>query len=191
MVAADAAASPAEARRCLRLKSETIRQVLQEYGYRSHRTRTWCRTGYALRVPKCGTVTGSDAQAPEKSRLIELAYEQAEAAGRVQLTQDEAGPSQAIPQPGGAFQAAGHPAMQPHEDERGGTAKRLTLVRPATGDVRAKGVLSASNAVLHPWLTGHLSQSFAGDRKAAPGRALVTRGGATTLCTLENVALAA
>jgi hypothetical protein len=34
---------------------------------------------------------------------------------------------------------------------RGGTAKLLTLLCPATGDVRAKGVLSAPNAVLHPW----------------------------------------
>jgi hypothetical protein len=32
--------------------------------------------------------------------LIELAYEQAEAAGIVQLNEDEAGPYQAIPQPG-------------------------------------------------------------------------------------------
>ena len=28
----------------------------------------------------------------------------------------------------------------------------LTLFRPATGEVRAKGVPSAPNAVLHPWL---------------------------------------
>ena len=44
---------------------------------------------------------------------------------------------------------------------RGGTAKLLTLLRPATGDVRAKGVLAAPNAVLHPWLTDHLSQVLA------------------------------
>jgi hypothetical protein len=45
----------------------------------------------------------------------------------------------------------GHPALQPHEYERGGTAKLLTLFRPATGLLHAKGVLSAPNAVLHPW----------------------------------------
>jgi hypothetical protein len=38
----------------------------------------------------------------------------------------------------------------PHEYIRGGTAKLLTLFRPATGEVRAKGVPRAPNAVLHP-----------------------------------------
>ena len=51
--------------------------------------------------------------------------------------------------------------MQPHEYERGGTAKLLTLFRPATGQVRAKGVLSAPNAVLHPWLQDQLSEVLA------------------------------
>ena len=46
--------------------------------------------------------------------------------------------------------------MQPHEYARGGTAKLLTLFRPATGEVRATGVLSAPNAVLHPWLQEEL-----------------------------------
>ena len=41
---------------------------------------------------------------------------------------------------------------------RGGTAKLLTLFRPATGEVRAKGVTSAPNAVLHPWLQEELTQ---------------------------------
>ena len=130
---------------------ETIRQVLHEAGYRDLRTRTWCRTGYALRVRKSGTVTVSDQETLEKKRLIELACEQAEAAGIVQLNEDEAGPYQAIPQPGASWQPEGHPATQPHEYERGGTAKLLTLFRPATGELRAKGVVSAANAVLHPW----------------------------------------
>jgi hypothetical protein len=63
---------------------------------------------------------------------------------------------QAIPQPGASWQPEGHPAVQPHEYERGGTAKLLTLFRPATGKIRAKGVVSATNAVLHPWLKGEL-----------------------------------
>src|SRR5947208_14733194 len=92
-----------------------------------------------------------------KKRLIELAYEQAEAAGIVQLNEDEAGPYQAIPQPGASWQLEGHPVLQPHEYERGGTAKLLTLFRPATGLLRAKGVLSAPNAVLHPWLKEQLA----------------------------------
>jgi len=74
----------------------------------------------------------------------------------VQLCEDEAGPYQVIPQPGASWQPEGKPACQPHEYERGGTVKLLTLFRPATGELRAKGVLSAPNAVLHPWLKGQL-----------------------------------
>jgi transposase len=45
---------------------ETIRQVLHEAGYSYQRTRTWVRTGYALRVRKSGTVTVYDVETPEK-----------------------------------------------------------------------------------------------------------------------------
>jgi len=48
------------------IAAETIRQVLHEAGYRYQRTRTWVRTGYALRVRKSGTVTTYDPQTPEK-----------------------------------------------------------------------------------------------------------------------------
>ena len=48
------------------IAKETIRQVLHEAGYRSQRTRTWVRTGYALRVRKSGTVTTYDEHTPEK-----------------------------------------------------------------------------------------------------------------------------
>jgi hypothetical protein len=64
--------------------------------------------------------------------------------------QDEAGPYQAIPRPGASWAPVARPRRQPHEYIRGGTAKLLTLLRPATGAVRAKGVTSAPNAVLHP-----------------------------------------
>lgn len=67
-------------------------------------------------------------------------------------TQDEAGPYQAIPQPGASWHPAGQPARRPHEYVRGGTAKLLTLFRPATGELRAQPVRRAPNAVLHPWL---------------------------------------
>jgi len=70
--------------------------------------------------------------------------------------QDEAGPYQAIPQPGQSWQPEGHPQCQAHEYIRGGTAKLLTLFRPATGEVRAKGVVRAPNIVLHPWLQQEL-----------------------------------
>ncbi len=75
--------------------------------------------------------------------------------------QDEAGPYQAIPQPGAAWCPVGCPRRQPHEYIRGGTAKLLTLFRPATGEVRAKGVTSAPNVVLHPWLKQELSAILA------------------------------
>ena len=45
---------------------ETIRQVLHEAGYSFQQTRTWCRTGSALRKRKSGTVTTYDEQTPEK-----------------------------------------------------------------------------------------------------------------------------
>jgi transposase len=144
-----------------RIAKETIRQVLHESGYSYQRTRTWCRTGYALRQRKSGTVTVYDLETPEKKRLIELACGQAEGAGIVQLNEDEAGPYQAIPQPGASWQPEGRPALQPHEYERGGTAKMLTLFRPATGQLRTKGVLSAPNVVLHPWLKEQLSEVLA------------------------------
>jgi hypothetical protein len=44
---------------------------------------------------------------------------------------------------------------------RGGTAKLLTLFRPATGELRAKGVTNATNAVLHPWLQAELTAVLA------------------------------
>ena len=48
------------------IANETIRHVLHENGYSYQRTRTWCRTGYALRVRKSGTVTVYDLETPEK-----------------------------------------------------------------------------------------------------------------------------
>jgi DDE superfamily endonuclease len=93
--------------------------------------------------------------------LIELAYRLAEAAGIPVWCQDEAGPYQAIPQPGASWQPVGRPQCQPHEYIRGGTAKLLTLFRPATGAVRAQGVRSAPNVVLHPWLQRELTQVLA------------------------------
>jgi DDE superfamily endonuclease len=94
--------------------------------------------------------------------MIELAYRTAEAAGIVLCNQDEAGPYQTVPYPGESWEPQGEPARQPHEYARNGTAKLLTLFRPATGDVRAKGVTSAPNAVLHPWLQDELTAILAG-----------------------------
>jgi hypothetical protein len=66
--------------------------------------------------------------------------------------QDEAGPFQTVPYPGTSWAPVGHPARQPHEYLRLGTAKLLTLFRPATGQVQVKGVIHCPNAVLHAWL---------------------------------------
>jgi transposase len=48
------------------IAAETIREVLHEAGYSYQQTRTWIRTGYALRKRKRGTVTTYDPQTPEK-----------------------------------------------------------------------------------------------------------------------------
>src|SRR5690242_17295541 len=61
------------------------------------------------------------------------------------------GPSQ-----GRVGKKTGKANLQPHEYLRDGGAKLMTLFRPATGEVRAKGVLSVTNAVLHPWLQEQL-----------------------------------
>lgn len=72
--------------------------------------------------------------------------------------EDEAGPYQAIPQPGGGWHPAGQPTRMPHEYIRGGTAKLLTLFHPASGHVRVQGVTSGTNAVLHPWMQQTLTE---------------------------------
>jgi hypothetical protein len=69
---------------------------------------------------------------------------------------DEAGPFQAIPQPGTHWQPLTRPARYPHEHVRHGTAKLLTLFHPTTGQVRVKGVTSCPNVVLHAWLEAEL-----------------------------------
>ena len=105
--------------------------------------------------------------------MIERAYRTAEALGIPVWCQDEAGPYQAVPQPGASWQPVGQPAHRPHEYLRGGTAKLLTLFRPATGEVRAQPVPRATNAILHPWLQQELEGILAElppPDPAAPGR---------------------
>jgi hypothetical protein len=93
----------------------------------------------------------------------------------VVLCQDEAGPYQAIPQPGPSWQEEGKPATYPHEYVRGGTVKLLTLFRPATGQLWAEPVEHAPNAVLHPWLQGKLTKILASLPAAEPMDAETTR----------------
>jgi hypothetical protein len=70
---------------------------------------------------------------------------------------DQAGPFQTVPYPGQSWRPVGGPARQPHEYVRNGTAKVMTLLRPADGRVRLKGVTACTNAVLHGWLRGQLA----------------------------------
>lgn len=93
-----------------------------------------------------------------KKKLIEAAHREAEQLGLVVWNQDEAGPYQAVAQPGPSWQPQGQPVRHPHEYLRSGTAKMLTLLHPATGQVRVQGVISSANAVLHPWLQRELSE---------------------------------
>jgi len=66
-----------------------------------------------------------------------------------------------VPFPGESWEPEGQPARQAHEYIRNGTAKLLTLFRPSTGEVRAKGVTNAPNTVLHPWLQDQVTQILA------------------------------
>ncbi len=143
------------------LSATTIREVLRAAGYTFQGTRSWCPTGTARRRRARGVVTVVDPEAERKRGRIEQAYAGAEAAGVALCCQDEAGPYQTVPYPGASWEPDGHPARQPHEYERNGTAKLLTLFRPATGQVRAHGVTRAPNAVLHPWLKAEVEQLLA------------------------------
>jgi hypothetical protein len=93
--------------------------------------------------------------------LIEAAYLAAEAMGLAVWCTDQAGPYQTVPYPGQSWRPEGDPARLPHEYLRDGTAKALTLFRPADGHVRLEGVTACPNAVLHPWLKRELAAILA------------------------------
>lgn len=93
--------------------------------------------------------------------MIEKAYQSSEKLGLPVWCFDQAGPFQTVPYLGISWQPAGEPVCQPHEYIRNGTAKLLTLFHPAGGQVRAKGVLSCPNSVLHPWLKQELAAILA------------------------------
>ena len=135
-----------------RVSTFTIVSTLHEAGLSWQKTRTWCETGTSFRRGKDGTFKHYDPSTPQKQAMIERAYRLGEALGMQVWCEDEAGPYQAIPQPGAWWQPAGQPIHQPHQYERGGTMKLLTLFRPATGALRAEAVDRAPNAILHPWL---------------------------------------
>ncbi len=138
----------------------TIWCVLREAGLSWQRDRSWCHTGEAKRRRKRGGVVVEvevhDPDAAPKKVLIEQAYTEAERLGLAVWGMDEAGPYQAIPQPGICWQPLTCPLRYPHEHVRHGTAKLLTLFHPSTGTVRVKGVRNCPNAVLHAWLKQQL-----------------------------------
>jgi hypothetical protein len=84
------------------------------------------------------------------------------------VCQDEAGPYQTVPYAGPRWAPVGHPLCQPHAYLRLGTAKLLTLFRPATGHGQAQGVTACPNAVLHPWLKTAVLAVLAPLPEAAP-----------------------
>jgi transposase len=143
----------------------TIWCVLRESGLSWQRDRSWCHTGEAKRRRKRGGVVVEvevhDPDAEAKKALIELAYTDAPALGLAVWGMDEAGPYQAIPQPGICWQPLTCPVRYPHEHVRHGTAKLLTLFHPSTGTVRVKGVRNCPNAILHPWLKQQLLRILA------------------------------
>ena len=103
--------------------------------------------------------------------MIEDAYQLGEAMGLSVWCTDQAGPFQAVPQPGQSWRPEGRPARRPHEYVRNGTAKVLTLFHPADGRVRIKGVAACPNAVLHTWLKRELTAVLA-EMPAAPAPAI-------------------
>ena len=62
---------------------------------------------------------------------------------------------------GNSWEADGKPRKLSHEYMRDGTAKMLTLFHPASGEVRARGVQSCTNVVLHGWLKQELADIVA------------------------------
>lgn len=88
--------------------------------------------------------------------MIEDAYQLGETLGIAVWCQDEAGPFTTSPYSGTQWRPRSHPACQPHEYIRQGTAKVLTLFHPASGMVRVHGVRSVTNVVLHDWLKTEL-----------------------------------
>jgi hypothetical protein len=108
--------------------------------------------------------------------LIERAYQEGEKKlGLAVWGTDQAGPFQTRPYPASSWEPEGKPARLPHQYFRDGTAKLLTLFHPVTGRVRATGVRSSANKVLHPWLKEHLSEILKGLPPPPPWRSMFSQ----------------
>ncbi len=84
-----------------------------------------------------------------KKNLIERAYLVGERLGLAVCCQDEAGPYHTIAYPATRWQMQGDPRRVDPHFERNGVTTFLTLFRPATGEVRVKGVSQTTNAIIH------------------------------------------
>jgi transposase len=141
-----------------KISRQTIWKVLHQAGFSWQKDRSWCESGKVIRLRKNGPVEITDLDTLPKTQLIEQAYAQS---ALPVFTEDEAGPFETVPYPGYRWRPAGEPGRYPHEYIKNGTAKMLTLFCPANGALRLKGVTSAPNAVLHPWLKEQLSEILA------------------------------
>ena len=97
----------------------TILQTLHQAGYSWQADRTWCHTRRRAAQAEAqrrsrggGASNGSPGDG--KKGYIERAYTVGEKEGLPVWNQDEAGPYQAIPQPGASWQPEGEPARHPH-----------------------------------------------------------------------------
>jgi hypothetical protein len=98
---------------------------------------------------------------PRLKKLIERTCREGPGLGLVVWCEVEAGPYQAIPQPGQSWAPLGRSVKYPLAYVRGGTAKLLTLFHPATGRVNVRAVTRIPNTVLHPWLKTELAAVIA------------------------------
>jgi DDE superfamily endonuclease len=152
----------------------TIIHTLHELGYSWQRSRSWCQTGKTLHRSKDGEVYARfDPLSQKKQAVIERAYQLAECLGLQLWCEDEGGPYQTIPQPGSSWQLQGQPARLAHQYIRGKPLKLLTLLRPATGEVRAEPAERSTNAILHPWLKRELSAIL---KQCPPAPSTVSKG---------------
>ena len=103
--------------------------------------------------------------------MIERAYLTGEKLGLAVWTEDEAGPFQTVPMAGNSWEEKGQSKRQAHEYVRDGTAKLLTLFHPKSGSIRARGVKSCTNMVLHEWM----KKELAGIVAALPPRPVLSR----------------
>lgn len=154
----------------------TILCVLHEAGLSWQRDRSWCNTGVAKRRRKRGgavvEVEVQDPDADAKKALIEQAYTEGPALGLAVWGMDEAGPYQAIPQPGICFQPLTCPVRYPHEYVRHGTAKLMTLVSSSHGNGARQRCAEVSERGL-----ARLAQAAAPDDPGQPATGRRTAGG--------------